>query len=88
MLQKNDNEIAIEAMNEVLGGSFTARVNMNLREDKHWTYRAGSLIAPRLLNRKMRRESAIGCSRDLSRMVRFYGAEPCGRLSASRAWLG
>jgi zinc protease len=40
----NDNEIAIEAMNEVLGGSFAARINMNLREDKHWAYGARSLI--------------------------------------------
>ena len=40
----NDNEIAIEAMNEVLGGSFAARINMNLREDKHWAYGAGSFI--------------------------------------------
>jgi zinc protease len=35
--KNNDQEIAIEAMNEVLGGSFNARVNMNLREDKHWS---------------------------------------------------
>jgi zinc protease len=34
----NPDEPAIEAMNLVLGGSFTARVNMNLREDKHWSY--------------------------------------------------
>ena len=27
-------------MNEVLGGSFTRRINMNLREDKHWSYGA------------------------------------------------
>jgi zinc protease len=26
--------------NDVLGGAFTARVNMNLREDKHWSYGA------------------------------------------------
>ncbi len=39
-----DNDIAIEAMNEVLGGSFAARMNMNLREDKHWSYGARSLI--------------------------------------------
>jgi zinc protease len=31
-------------MNEVLGGSFNARVNMNLREDKHWSYGARSLL--------------------------------------------
>jgi zinc protease len=42
--KNNDREIAIEAMNEVLGGSFNARINMNLREDKHWSYGAQSLL--------------------------------------------
>jgi len=32
--------LALETMNSVLGGQFTARVNMNLREDKHWAYGA------------------------------------------------
>jgi zinc protease len=36
----NPDEPAIEAMNLVLGGSFAARINMNLREDKHWSYGA------------------------------------------------
>jgi zinc protease len=34
----NPQEIAIEAMNDSLGGTFGARLNMNLREDKHWSY--------------------------------------------------
>ena len=38
--KSNPSEIAIEAMNTVLGGSFSSRVNMNLREDKHWSYGA------------------------------------------------
>ena len=38
--KSNQAEIAIEAMNTVLGGSFSSRVNMNLREDKHWSYGA------------------------------------------------
>ena len=38
------NDLAIEAMNEVLGGSFNARLNMNLREDKHWSYGARTFI--------------------------------------------
>jgi zinc protease len=38
----NPREIAIEAMNDVLGGNFSARINMNLREDKHWSYGAMS----------------------------------------------
>ncbi len=32
-----DNE-AIGMMNKILGGEFTSRINMNLREDKHWSY--------------------------------------------------
>jgi zinc protease len=33
--KSNPDEIAIETMNTILGGTFTSRVNMNLREDKH-----------------------------------------------------
>jgi zinc protease len=40
----NPEEIAIETMNEILGGTFTSRINMNIREDKHWSYGAHSLI--------------------------------------------
>ena len=35
---------AIELVNAVLGGGFTSRINMNLREDKGWSYGARSLI--------------------------------------------
>jgi zinc protease len=34
----NPNEPSLETMNTVLGGEFTSRINMNLREDKHWSY--------------------------------------------------
>lgn len=34
------DNIALNAMNDILGGQFTARVNMNLREDKGWAYGA------------------------------------------------
>ena len=37
-----DNLIT-ETMNDILGGSFTARVNMNLREDKGWSYGARTI---------------------------------------------
>ena len=36
----NPQEVTIEALNRVLGGDFGSRVNMNLREDKHWSYGA------------------------------------------------
>ena len=38
------NAIAISAMNDILGGQFTARVNMNLREDKGWAYGAYTFL--------------------------------------------
>jgi len=37
-------EIAIQAMNDDIGGTFSSRLNMNLREDKHWAYGAGSVV--------------------------------------------
>lgn len=38
------SETVTETMNNVFGGTFGARLNMNLREDKHWTYGAASLL--------------------------------------------
>ncbi len=32
----------LDLINTVLGGSFTSRLNMNLREEHHWAYGAGS----------------------------------------------
>jgi zinc protease len=38
------DRLALEAANSVIGGTFTSRINMNLREDKHWSYGARSII--------------------------------------------
>ncbi|MBZ5579242.1 MAG: insulinase family protein [Acidobacteriia bacterium] len=40
----NPDEIPIVAMNDILGADFGARINMNLREDKHWSYGAQTLL--------------------------------------------
>ena len=40
----NPDEPAIETMSAVLGSDFGSRLNMNLREDKHWSYGAYSFI--------------------------------------------
>jgi zinc protease len=42
--KNNPEELAIQAMNDVLGGQSAARINMNLREDKGWSYGAYSFI--------------------------------------------
>ena len=36
------NDDALSAMNDAFGGSFLSRINMNLREDKGWSYGVGS----------------------------------------------
>jgi zinc protease len=42
--KRNPREIAILTVNEIFGGSFTSRINMNLREGKHWSYGAFTLF--------------------------------------------
>ncbi len=42
---KDANTTQLEMANEVIGGSFTARLNMNLREDKHWSYGARTTLS-------------------------------------------
>ncbi|MBC7745705.1 MAG: insulinase family protein, partial [Flavobacterium sp.] len=37
---KDPDYEAIQMTNRILGGEFTSRINMNLREDKHWSYGA------------------------------------------------
>jgi zinc protease len=39
-----ETEIALQTMNGIFGGTFGARLNMNLREEKHWSYGAGSVL--------------------------------------------
>ncbi|MEO8426143.1 MAG: pitrilysin family protein, partial [Verrucomicrobiota bacterium] len=43
--KSNPHEIAIETMNSILGGTFTSRINMNLREGKHWSYGARAVLS-------------------------------------------
>jgi zinc protease len=42
---RNDpNAVENGLVNEIFGGAFSSRINMNLREDKHWSYGVGSRI--------------------------------------------
>jgi hypothetical protein len=49
---KDPGTVDMEFANAVFGGDFTARLNMNLREDKHWSYGtysgAGNALGQRL----------------------------------------
>jgi zinc protease len=39
-----ETEVALETMNNLFGGTFGSRLNMNLRENKHWAYGAASIL--------------------------------------------
>jgi zinc protease len=43
--RNNPDAVENGLVNEVFGGSFSSRINMNLREDKHWSYGVGSRIS-------------------------------------------
>ena len=45
--RSTDDYFALLVMNTILGGSFTSRLNQNLREEKGYTYGAGSSFALR-----------------------------------------
>ena len=44
---KAKNNLEIQTMSGAFGGTFTSRLNMNLREDKHWAYGAFSFLTER-----------------------------------------
>jgi zinc protease len=42
---RNDPDaIALQLVNDIFGGKFSSRINMNLREDKHWSYGVFSVL--------------------------------------------
>ncbi len=41
---RDPGAVKLEMSNDVLGGNFTSRLNMNLREDKHWSYGARTML--------------------------------------------
>jgi len=77
------NKLEMDTMNEVFGGSFTSRINMNLREDKHWSYGVRSNLSdargqrPWLLSAPVQTDKTIESMREIDRELReFVGANP------------
>jgi zinc protease len=42
--QNDPDAIALQLVNGIFGGKFSSRINMNLREDKHWSYGVRSVL--------------------------------------------
>ena len=42
----NPDQVPLDMVNDIFGGNFSSRINMNLREDKHWSYGVRSRLLP------------------------------------------
>jgi zinc protease len=68
----NPDYPAIEVMNTILGGSFSSRLNQNLRETKGYTYGAGSGFTYRPLPGPFVARSAVRTDVTDSSLVEFF----------------
>ena len=72
------NHLEIETMNDVLGGVFTARLNMNLREDKSWAYGAYSFLVnalgqrPLMLYAPVQTDRTVDSIKELQKEIAAY----------------
>ena len=77
------DRIELNTANEVLGGTFTSRINMNLREDKHWSYGARSSLTetrgqrPWLLSAPVQTDKTVESIREIRReLADLLAAKP------------
>jgi zinc protease len=74
---RNDPDaVAIQLVNDIFGGSFSSRMNMNLREDKHWSYGVRSLLTPARGQRPYLSISPVQTDKtreSLAELVKEYG---------------
>jgi zinc protease len=75
---KDPQAIELEIANSVLGGEFSSRLNMNLREDKHWAYGSYSNVSAALGQRVWSASAAVQIdkttesAKELQREIRDY----------------
>ncbi|HLJ89641.1 MAG TPA: pitrilysin family protein [Candidatus Angelobacter sp.] len=43
--ENDPDAVPLDLINNIFGGTFSSRINMNLREDKHWSYGVNSFMA-------------------------------------------
>ena len=83
--------VALETSNEVLGGSFTSRLNMNLREQKHWSYGARTSVMGALGQRPFLAVAPVQIDKTAQSMAeiqREIAAYATGEAPATQAEVG
>jgi zinc protease len=82
---KDPSSIGFEIANAILGGEFSSRLNMNLRENKHWAYGAYSFASNALGQRiwgasaAVQIDKTIESIKELDREIRDYSS---GKVAA------
>ena len=84
--------VHLQIVNNIFGGTFSSRINMNLREDKHWSYGVRSDVLPSQGQRSFVSRSPVQTdktSEALQELVREYkdmaGARPIGEQELKAA---
>ena len=79
----DDDSIVFDVANDVFGGTFTSRLNMNLREDKSWSYGARSSTSsakgqrPWIISAPVQIDRTADSIAEIRReLAEFTGAEP------------
>ncbi len=87
-----DDRIDLALANETLGGSFTSRLNMDLREAKGWSYGVRSIAAPavgqmafRILAPVQRDRTGDAMAALMANVRAFSGPEPVSEADLGRA---
>ena len=78
-----DDRLELNTANAVVGGTFTSRLNMNLREQKHWSYGVRSSLPealgqrPWLLSAPVQSDKTLEAIAEIRReLAEFVGAKP------------
>jgi zinc protease len=67
--QNSPDAIDLQMVNGIFGGKFSSRINLNLREDKHWSYGVRSVLAPARGQRPYISVSAVQTDKTKESMV-------------------
>jgi zinc protease len=68
--------VQLQVVNNIFGGSFSSRINMNLREDKHWSYGVGAFLPAAVGQRLYMSQSPVQTDKTreaLHELVQEYG---------------
>ncbi|RMH93164.1 insulinase family protein [Lysobacter pythonis] len=85
---RDPGAVKLEMSNDILGGSFTSRLNMNLREDKHWSYGARTSLVGALGQRPWIAMAPVQIDKtaeSIKEMQREFGGYASGKAPATQA---